>query len=188
VKKSFILYCTDKDHGKGEWEFRRYKGGMDVTDADGQHVCWFSHEQANDRFALPSFWRSIKNINFTTDKGALITFEPDPRDVRIVRQYLDDALLAGGVEAVTRLRNKGLASLAGGLLLAAVCVVLLVVLDPGFEAGDRQRRRYGKPLLVGVIFGIALVGGGAYALIRSGRLMRRWKEEMAEEETGEDRS
>jgi hypothetical protein len=186
MKKSFTLYCTDKQHGKGEWEFRRSKDGMNVTDPDGRLVCWFPHDKANDRFALPSFWRSIKNINFTTDKGALITFEPDKTDVRIVRQYLDDALLAGGVESVTRLRNKSLASLAGGLLLAAVCVVLLIVLDPGFEAGQQQRRRHVKPLLVGVIVGLALFGGGTYGLVRSGRLMRRWKEEAEEER--EDRS
>jgi hypothetical protein len=185
MKKFFVLYCTDKQQGKGEWEFRRHKSGMNVIDPDGRVVCWFPHDQANDRFALPSFWRSIKNITFTTDQGRVIQFEPDKRDVRIVRKYLDDALLAGGIEAVKKLRNRGLLSLAGGLLLAVICVVILLLLDQGVQAEQQERKRFGRPLLVGVIAGIALVGGGVYGLVRSGRLMRRWKEEMADEEDSE---
>jgi hypothetical protein len=180
MKDLFTLYCPDKQSGRGEWEFRKHKGGMDVIDPNGRLVCWFSHEQANERFALPSFWRSVKNINFTTDKGALIEFEPDRQDVRIVKKYLDDALLAGGIEGLRRFRNRALLCIAGGLALTSLCVALTVLVDPAFAGPDHGRRRVSRSFIVGGIFGIGLLGWGVFSLFRFLGLLARYKKQEVE--------
>jgi hypothetical protein len=185
MKKSFTLHCADRKTGEGEWEFRRCKDGMDVIDPTGKVVCRFKHASANDIFELPSFWRSIKHIVFTTDK-AVVHFEPDARDVRTVREYLDDALLAGGVGAVRRLRNRALLGLLGGLALALACAGAFYLLDQGLRVDPANRKGYGRPLIIAGIVGLSLAGWGVYGVSRSGRLLRRWREEEADALTGED--
>jgi hypothetical protein len=173
MRAFFTLYCRDSNAGKGEWRFEQDRDGIKVTDPDRRVVCWFPHKAANTCFDLPSFWRSIKHIVFRTDRGAVVEFEPDPKDVRIVRQYLDDALLAGGIEGLRRFRSTALVSAVGGLALVVVCLGVAYLLDQVFKVGKEFRR----PLVFGAIAGIALTGWGVYSLLRYARLSRRAREE-----------
>lgn len=150
---------------------------MNVADPAGRVVCWFPHRQAQKRFALPSFWRSIKHITFTMDGGAILRFEPEKRDVSIVRDYLDDALLFGGIEVLLGYRRRALLSLAGGLGLVIICLTAVFFIDQVLQLKDQQGKRYARPFFVGAILGIALLGWGVYSLSRSLRLLRRWHED-----------
>jgi hypothetical protein len=176
MRKSFTLFCSDRASGKGEWLFERYKNGINVFDPNDELVFWFPHEMAEKHFALPSFWRSIKNIQFTAE-GLAISFEPHKSDVKIVRHYLDDALLSGGLGAVTRYRNRALVSMAGGFLLFGACVGGVYWAKEIMHWQDQQARRYARPFMVGFVFGAALFAWGLAALFRYGRLLRRWNEE-----------
>jgi hypothetical protein len=186
MRKHFTLYCVDEKAGKGEWQFTQIKNGMNVTDPSGRVVCWFSHANANDLFALPSFWRSIKHITFKTDKGLDVRFEPDRKDVLTVWQYLDDALLHDGVEGLKRFRNQALLCIAGGAGAIVVSLVVVFLLDQFLMVGDPQPRRYTRPVLVVAILGLGVLAWGVYSLFRYARLFRRWKEQAADIEAGKE--
>ena len=171
---SFTLYCSDYQVGKGKWLFERHEDGMNVLDPGGKVRFWFPHHQANQCFDLPSFWRSVKHITFTTDQGTVLPFDPVRKDVDIVREYLDDALLSGGVEALTRYRTRSTWSLAGGVALALSSLGVLYVLDQGYRT-----REYARLFLIGASVGVVFFAWGVYGLFRSGRLERRWKRESA---------
>ena len=174
---SFALDCADRGTDQGQWEFRSFQNGMNVFDPRGQLVCWFPHEQARKRLALPSFWRSVKPIVLTTDRGTVVNFRPDPGAVRLVRQYLDDALLAGGIEAVRDLRLRAALALAVGLGLVVVCLGIAYLFDAVLHLGADSGRRYTKPFIAGAIGGMVLAVWGTRTLLRCVRLFRRWKED-----------
>jgi hypothetical protein len=180
MKRRFALYCPDRDLGKGEWLLERHKDGINVYDPKDRLIFWFPHTEAERRFRLPSFWRSVKGIQFTTDKGVLITFEPNKADVRAVRQYLDDALLFGGAERVIGLRNKAFLGLAGGIALAFACAAGAYFVNENMAGQDFRARRTARPFFVGIILGVGLFAWGVAALYRSLRLLRRWKQESEE--------
>ena len=175
MKTSFALYCKDKQIGKGEWFFRSREGGMEVLDPDDRVVCRFGHGEAEARFALPSFWRSVKHITFTTDAGAVLLFEPDPKDVRAVRAYLDAALMEGGIERLGGLRRRPWGSLVGGLALLAGSVAAAYAIKEVLDLPPRDANSYARPFMVGMIVGVALFAWGVYTVFRAGRLIRRWR-------------
>jgi len=175
MRTSFTLYCEDRQMGKGEWQFQCHKDGMNVLDPAGRVVCWFRHKSAEDLFTLPSFWRSVKHIVFATDRGMILHFEPDPKDVRKVREYLDSALLAGGIKAVKKLQQRAWFAVAGGLALFVISLLIAYLLDQVLQLQDSKR--YARPFFVGAIVGVGLFGWGVHGVVRFSSLVRRWREE-----------
>ena len=178
MKKTITLYCKDPQSGKGEWRFQSHENGMNVLDPDDRVRYWFAHSEANERFDLPSFWRSVKHITFTTPKGTIVRFEPDREDVLIVQEYLDEAILADGIGGVNKLRRGAWLCLAGGIGLLVGCLGVAVLLDVVLKINNGQGNRYLRAFFVGAIVGIALIGWGGYGLMRSVRLLRRWKKDQ----------
>jgi hypothetical protein len=167
--KRFSLHCIGEGSARGKWVFEPHQGGMSVFDADDREFCWFAHAEANDRFSLPSFWRSIKNIGFTWD-GTTLWFEPDSRSVARVKEYLEEAIAAQGVEAVNRFRRKGWIN----VLIGAALIVMGVAIVGLFYNYLEMRSRPGAGLVGAMILGgIGEIAWGASALFRARRVMRR---------------
>src|SRR5438105_4560764 len=95
----FALYCRETGCKNGQWFFEPFGNGMNVSDPDEEVICWFAHREAENRFILPSFWRSIKKVGFIKDDGSTIWFEPDSKAVAKIKTYLDAALAAQGTGA-----------------------------------------------------------------------------------------
>jgi hypothetical protein len=166
----FTLDCIGDGFQKGQWRFEPYQNGMNVRDPAGTVHRWFPHDQANDRFALPSFWRSIKNIGFTTDKGAVLQFAPDRRAVTAVKTYLDDAVASLGPEAVQRLGRKGWLNFLGGLGAILLAFLVLILFYRILE----MKNRHGAMALAAVILaGIAETAWGVSLLFRARRVRRK---------------
>jgi hypothetical protein len=168
--KKFSLNCISENDAKGKWVFEPSKNGMSVYDADEQKVCWFPHSEANDRFTLPSFWRSVRNIGFQIPNGMAVEFEPDRRSVEKVKDYLEEAIASGGIEAVDRLRTRGWTHLLVGLGL----IVFGFLAFGGVYVVLEVTSRLVGYVCVGMAFvGIGEAAWGASALVRAGRVRGR---------------
>lgn len=177
MRDSFTLYCIEPQASKGTWTFQRIQEGMNGIDPQGHAACWFRHQSANNLFQLPSFWLSVKHIIFKTENGLELHFQPEPKDVGILREYLNDALVWGGIDPLRRLRSKAVWSLVGGLGAVVGYLGALYLFDKVLDFRDEEGRGYGRPLLAAAISGFALAAWGLYTTVRTSRLIRRWKRE-----------
>jgi hypothetical protein len=169
--KKFSLFCIGEGSEKGKWVFEPYKGGMSVFDPDGNEVCWFPHAEANDCFSLPSFWRSIKHIEFTRD-GSAVRFDPDRRSVAKLKDYLEEAIASQGAEAVERFRRNGWINVFIGALTILMAGGIIGV----FYNFLGMRNRPGGYVVGGMILGgIGEVAWGISALMRARRVSRRMR-------------
>jgi hypothetical protein len=166
----FTLYCLGEGGKKGDWDFRPIKTGMRVTGPDGKVVGEFPHRHAQDRFTLPSFWRSIKNLGFTKDDGTTVWFAPDRKAVAAVRDYLDTALASQGKEAVRHFGRRGWLLILAGLGSFFIAIVLMLI--GRALLGEKHRHAfYGAAALL--LSGIGETAWGFSTLVRSARVKRR---------------
>ena len=100
------LYPIESGQREGKWKFEEDDRGVDVFNGEGVRVSWCPFEEADDRFILPSFWRSIKYIGFKLDDGSIVWFEKDSRKVARVKDFLDEAVVLRGPGAVRALRQR----------------------------------------------------------------------------------
>ena len=70
-------------------------------------------------------------------------------------------------------------SLVGGLGLVLISLGVVYMIDQVLQIRGEDHKRYARPFFVGAILGFALTGWGVYNVFRSGRLLRRWKDEGA---------
>jgi hypothetical protein len=166
----FTLYCLGEGGTKGEWTFEPFQDGMNVFDADDRSAGRFAHRHAQDRFVLPSFWRSIRHVGFVKDGGATVWFAPDRGAVADVKEYLEAALASQGEEAVRRLTRRGWIHVLGGLGVFAFGVVLIGIVHALF--GGRKSAGIAGLAFV-VLAGVGEAAWGASALLRAGRVRRR---------------
>ncbi len=166
--KKFSLYCSS-GAGNGKWLFEPFKGGLSVFDPDDHEVGWFPHDEANDRFTLPSFWRSIKNIGLRLPDGTMVEFEPDGRSVAKVKEYLEEAIAAQGIEAVHRLRRRGWINVLTGLGLILIGLSLLA-LQKWLAVENRGPAYVAAGMILG---GIGEIAWGFSAVLRARRVHRR---------------
>jgi hypothetical protein len=172
----FSLYSMETGVREGKWHFHENGDGMDVLDAKGVRVCWFPFEAADDRFLLPSFWRSIKNIGVKLDDGSTVWFEKDRRTVARVKDFLDEAVVSRGPAAVQALWKKAwMYSFLGLGALISGCLAFAVL--KGVFAIERRGAYYGVAALV--LYGIGQAAWGISNLFRAARL-RRWLREEEE--------
>ncbi|MBV9122962.1 MAG: hypothetical protein JO112_06380 [Planctomycetes bacterium] len=165
----FTLYCREGKSKKGQWYFEEVENGINVNDPDEVIVAWFTHQDAEARFVLPSVWRNFKKVEFKLDDKSTILFEADPRSVARLRQYLDRALLSQGSGAIRGLRKKGwfhllcgLGGTLGGFLGLILCGRVLHI--------DRRWVLY---LFAGLILlGLGDLAWGISTVLRAGRLRR----------------
>jgi hypothetical protein len=166
----FTLYCLGEGGKKGEWAFEPSRNGMNVLDPQDEVVCWFRHTEAQDRFTLPSFWGSIKNVGFNRGNGVTVWFAPDREAVAAVKDYLDRALASQGEAVVRRFATRGWLHALAGLGFVVLGVAALLIMRAVF--GDTYRLgRYGFAALI--LFGIGETAWGAGSLLRAGRVKRR---------------
>ena len=171
--KRFTLSCRGDGFPEGDWRFEPRGDGLNVTDANGKAVCWFPHREADDRFILPSFWRSIKYLGFTPVGGQTIWFESDRQDVAAVKRYLDEALILRGPEALQRLRKWGWLNLLGGLGCAFLGFLAIGFF---FNVLGIKERRAGYAFAAMILVGIGEMAWGIGSLFRVRRLRRYLRE------------
>ncbi len=167
--KKFSLYCIGGGAAKGRWVFEPFKDGVSVFDPDDREVCWLPHAEANDRFTLPSFWRSIKSIGLRMPDGLTVEFEPDSRSVAKVKEYLEEAIASQGIEAVRRLRKRGWINVLTGLGVILIGLSLLA-LQKWLGVENRGPAYVAAGLVLG---GIGEIAWGFSAVIRARRVRRR---------------
>jgi hypothetical protein len=168
-KIHFSLFCVEPHAHKGEWLFEEHGQGMNILDPNDALVGWFPHASADDRFVLPSFWRSVKNIGCHLNDGTTAWFTPDRRDVARVRDYLDEAIVSRGPAAVRGLWLRGGLFLLAGLGALFGSCVGFAVLKMIFEV-ERKPAYYGIAALG--LYGLGQTALAIATLFRAARLNR----------------
>jgi hypothetical protein len=172
--RRFSLYHEEDASREGRWLFEPFEKGMNVRGPDKKVVCWFAHRDAENRFTLPSFWRSIKKIGFRLDNGSTIQFEPDKEAVAAVKEYLDEALTAQGMEALQKMSTKGWLNFLCGIGLLILGVAGIFVFRE--VLGIRDRKPYAFAVLL--LLGIGQTAWGIHTVWRASKLKGRlWRSE-----------
>jgi hypothetical protein len=164
----FSLQYQEEGFPKGRWIFEPFEEGMNLRDPARKVVCWFAHRDAESRFTLPSFWRSIKKIGFKLNDGSTLWFEPQREAVSAVKDYLDEALASQGMEALQGMRSKGWLNFLSGIGLIVVASGLFAI----FKVLELRRGAFYAPVGI-LIFALGQMAWGLHAVFRTGRLMRR---------------
>jgi hypothetical protein len=172
----FSLNYQEENHPKGRWTFEPFKDGMNLRDPAGKVVCWFAHRDAEGRFALPSFWRSIKKIGFQLNGGSTLSFEPEREAVSAVKDYLDEALASQGIEALDRMSKKGWLNFLSGIALLVVSVGLFAL----FKVLEFRRGAFYAPAGL-FILGLGQTAWGIHTVFRVGKLRRRLRKSEQQE-------
>jgi hypothetical protein len=159
------LLCIDKPFQNTTWLLHLSEEQVVLTDPDGKAVTTFSLKEADKRLLLPSFWESIKGIGVRFGPGQedVRWFQPDKETVAEIRTFQDWALAAQGPEALQALRTRGWLYLLGGIALAVVGIVVLIVVEN--EVGNLPRGAR-KAFAIAVIFGLIGVYQGIKAFRR----------------------
>ena len=97
--------------------------------------------------------------------------------MQAVRAYLDDALLEGSIERLGGLRRRAWASLAGGLALLLAAFAAVYAIKQVLNLSRQSADSYARPFMVGMIAGVGLFAWGVYTVLRSGRLIWRWRKQ-----------
>src|SRR5437588_12581175 len=103
------------------------KEGARLLDADAVMHAQFPRAEAEERFVLPSFWKSIADLGIVADDGATIWFGPHPDRLAAVKRYLASALAAQGPQAVQGQRQKARLEIWGGLGLMPMGIAACVL-------------------------------------------------------------
>jgi hypothetical protein len=164
----FSLISQEENYPKGIWTFEPFKDGMNVCDPARKVICWFAHRDAEGRFTLPSFWRSIKKIGSQFNNGATLSFEPSREAVSAVKNYLDQALAAQGIEALDRMSKRGWLNFLCGIGLLVLSVGLFVL----FKFLEFRRGAFYAPAGL-LILGLGQTAWGVHTVFRIGKLRRR---------------
>jgi hypothetical protein len=128
--------------------------GVVLCDPQGHEVAAFAAAETHQRFRLPSFWESVKDICIIQDNGAMLGFRPRDEAVREIRAYIDRSLSAQGPEALAALRRRGWLYLLGGIGLLVVWPFVMMVVSGALGEGQRDFRGGRKLLALPLVFGL----------------------------------
>jgi hypothetical protein len=166
------LFPTAKGARGESWVLRLGEDKVVLFDADDQKVLTFPTRDADQRFKLPSFWESVKELGVVKGDGTELWFRPEAKAVAAVRDFLDWSLAAQGPEALQALRLKGWLMLLGGVALVVVGVVAVILVETVFGAGRDLARGGRKLVIMPFLFGFIALYFGIKALRRCARAGR----------------
>jgi hypothetical protein len=170
------LVRPGKEARQGRWLLTLDRRGVLLTDPEGVEVAAFAAAEAEQRFRLPSFWESVKELGVVRGGEDVVWFRPDKEAVREVRDYLVRSLAAQGPEVLASLRTRGWLYILGGVVLMALSIVALVVVENNVGNLSRGTR---KLFIIPAIFGLIGVYRGLKTLRQCARAAQASQSEEA---------
>jgi hypothetical protein len=163
------MRCCHREH-KGEvWTLDLGADGATVQDARRAVRGEYGRAEVAEQFRLPSFSESVKQLRIPID-GELWYFDVARADLKEIKAYLDQAVVAAGPEAVRAVRNRALRDtvIGAGVFVAGVALTVGSYLRAAQNpAGGQYVVTYGL-----ILVGLVMVGKGVYGLVRYGRLQK----------------
>lgn len=163
------MRCCHLKHKGEAWVLDLGDEGAEVRDASGGVRAQFTREEAAEAFLLPSFSESIKRFRVPVD-GELWYFDVAKNDLKEIKAYINQAVVASGPEAVVAVRNR---AIRDGLIgLGGVAAGVALTLGSFFNAaqnpgGGEYVVTYGL-----VLAGLIMIGKGIYGFVRYGQLKK----------------
>jgi hypothetical protein len=161
------LKCLHKDHKGETWTLDLESDPVVVKDESGKVVWQMPANVAITQFQMPSFSESIKYFGILFG-NEIRQFDVSKDGMKDIKAFLNRSLLAAGPEAVAAVRTRAIRD----VLLGAACTIGGVVLTVGSYTAAAQKPEGGKYTVTYglVIFGLILLGRGAYGFVRHGQL------------------
>lgn len=166
---SVRIRCVDKDCKGQEWTLELGADKVVVRDASGRTVGEFPPADAASRFQMPSFSDNIKYFGITLG-DQIRRFDITKDGLREIKAFNNRLVASAGPEAVRSVRSKAIRD----SLIGAACAIGGVVLTIGSylsaannPEGGRYTVTYGL-----VIFGLVMLGKGAYGFSQYGQIKR----------------
>jgi hypothetical protein len=163
------MRCCHLKH-KGEvWGLDLGDDRAQIRDAAGNVRAEYTRCEAAERFLLPSFSESIKQFRAPID-GELWYFDVARGDLKQIKAYIDQAVVAAGPEAIGAVRRRAVRETLlgiGGLAVGTALTMgsyLHAAQDPG---GGEYVITYGV-----ILFGLVMIGKGIYDFLQHGQLQK----------------
>jgi hypothetical protein len=161
------MRCCHLKH-KGEmWTLDLTEDGAVVQDAGSNVRAEFTREEAAESFLFPSFSESIKQFRIPIE-GELWYFDVAKEDLKQIKSFVDQAVVAVGPEAVGAVRNTAIRDTLIGI--GGVIGGTVLTLGSFFKAaenadGGEYIVTYGL-----ILVGLIAIGKGIYGFVRYGQL------------------
>jgi hypothetical protein len=145
-----------------EWRLEMTEEEILLLDDAGDIAMRVAPEQAHNIIQVPSFWQSVKYIQFLGANGTTpeFQFQPDKKALNRIRSFLEHVLRRDPA-ARRNYKRKALGMLGAGVL--SMCIGG-AVLAYALANGNFGRGRGGTYGIVGLVVGLgsAIWGGGMY--------------------------
>jgi hypothetical protein len=151
------------------WLLEMSDEGMALIDDNDKEVMKIERVDVSLRLRFPSFWQSIKYIEFLDSLGKKrFEFEPDKEAIRKIRAY-QDRVLRADPEARRKYKQRSTAVLLAGLgTLSVSGIALLVMVLAGWARNPGFR---GVPVtIIGMVLGLFAMGMGLAMYLKAARL------------------
>jgi hypothetical protein len=155
------------------WELELAEDELRLFDDDGELAMRIPRDEANARIHFPSFWLSIKSLQFHDGSGSgrpRFEFHPDKKALQRIRAYLDN-VLRDDPRARRKLKQRALAVLVLGLFAGATGCGVLVLLSVKGEFAAGRFRGVGFAI-AGFLLALGLVITGISMFRRAVRMGR----------------
>jgi hypothetical protein len=172
------MRCRHRKH-KGEvWLLVLNKAFARVRDEDDEIRAEYDREETPHCLLLPSFSESIKHFRVAID-GEMWPFEVDKRDLKDIKDYLNESVVVAGPEAIRAVGQRALRDLLVGLALSVVGIGVTV----GTLAYAASSPEGGQYIITHglIVCGLVMVGKGIYGFVRQSHL-QKLAQEMEDED------
>lgn len=136
------LKCKDKKLLGKVWQLHLTDKEVTLIDHHGETVSTFSSKVAEKRILLPSFWESITDICIRLSEEEVISFFPNKKSIKLVKDYFAKSITIQGPQAIKVLKNQGRLHLflGTGLVLVGVSIFSVLFVQYADVQGGIPRR------------------------------------------------
>jgi len=163
------MQCCHLNHKQEVWTLDLSDDGALIRDAGGNVRAQFTRDQAAGQFLLPSFSESVKQFRAPVD-GELWYFNVARGDLKQIKAFIDQAVVAAGPEAVGAVRNRSIRDALIGIGGVGLGVALTV---SSYLHASQDPQGGGYVVTWGlVLFGLVMIGKGVYGFLRFRQLQK----------------
>lgn len=161
------MRCCHLKH-KGEvWTLDLGDNRAEIRDSGENVRAEYTREEAAEQFLMPSFSESIKQFRAPID-GEIWYFDVARPDLKQIKAFIDQAMVAAGPEAVRAVRNHAIRDTLIGL--AAVSIGGALTIGSYLQAAQDPNGGEYVVTYGAVLFGLVMIGKGIYGFMRHGQL------------------